>query len=197
MDWLTQFMQQMQGMGGPAGAGSMGELGGGMGDPSVAPPPPPIQAPPVPTPPAVQPSPMIGGAPSQGTGQMDPMGGAGESAGLPSLGASLEQSPMNPGMPGGSPGGLPMQAGSGQAIGSPAPSAQPPGPGGGSALLQALRGVQAPPRPDVVKPSTPALPHQQAIQSGGLFQLLQHLGYPVGQGRPAPTLGGTVGIGRY
>lgn len=197
MDWLTQFMQQMQGMGGPAGANSMGELGGGMSDPSVAPPPPPIQAPPVPTPPAVQPSPMIGGAPSQGTGQMDPMGGAGESAGLPSLGASLQQSPMNPGMPGGSPAGLPMQAGGGQAIGSPAPSAQPPGPGGGSALLQALRGVQAPPRPDVVKPSTPALPHQQAIQSGGLFQLLQHLGYPVGQGRPAPTLGGTVGIGRY
>lgn len=197
MDWLTQFMQQMQGMGGPAGANSMGELGGGMSDPSVAPPPPPIQAPPVPTPPAVQPSPMIGGAPSQGTGQMDPMGGAGESAGLPSLGASL-QGPGGGGAVadalGGSPGGLPTQASGGQAIGSPAPGAAP---GGGSALLQALRGVQAPPRPDVVKPSTPALPHQQAIQSGGLFQLLQHLGYPVGQGRPAPTLGGTVGIGRY
>ena len=68
-------------------------------------------------------------------------------------------------------------------------------------ITAALRGVQAPPKPDVLKPSTPAAPHApRAIQGNELLQLLNSLGNPrqplVGPGR-ATTLGGALGIGRY
>lgn len=190
MDWLSQFLATLgpnaagaaEGMGGAAGAAGasptdFGDSGAGMAPAPVNPMAPPMSPtpgtyPPVPGLAPGLPTSMIGGAPSATTGQVGPAGGMAESGGLPSLGASLQ----GPG-----PGGAPA--------GAPAPGANP--------LLAALRGVQAPPRPDVVKPSTPALPHQGNIQSGNLMALLQSLGYPRGAGPRPTTLGQTVGIGRY
>lgn len=64
-------------------------------------------------------------------------------------------------------------------------------------LLAGLRGVQAPPPRDVVKPTTPAAPRPTAqIQQGQLFNILSALSQRP-QMRTPPTLGGAVGIGRY
>lgn len=77
-----------------------------------------------------------------------------------------------PGMPAVS--GPPMDASSITAPGAgSSPAAQGP-----DKLLQTLRGVQAPKPPDVVKPSTPALPRPTPIQAGQLFAMLQALGQP-------------------
>ncbi len=70
-------------------------------------------------------------------------------------------------------------------------------------LAAALRGVQAPPRPDVVKPSTPHGPPIQHAQSavGGNLATVLHALYPqigVRPQTPLPsTLGQAVGTGRY
>lgn len=69
-----------------------------------------------------------------------------------------------------------------------------------SKLIAGLRGVQAPPGRDVVKPSTPAAPRPtNAIRGGELFAVLQALSQPGGgqQPRLIPTLGQSVGTGRY
>lgn len=50
------------------------------------------------------------------------------------------------------------------------------GQGSGNKLVDALRGIAAPPRPDVVKPSTPHLPPLRSIEGGGLIQLMASLG---------------------
>jgi hypothetical protein len=96
-------------------------------------------------------------------------------------------------------------------LSAPAPTAGPPGEAtdtsgdttgakkGFSAdkLVQGLRGASAPPRPDVVKPTSPGLPRQVPIQSGQFLQLLNSLSNPrVPPARPG-TLGGALGIGRY
>lgn len=66
-----------------------------------------------------------------------------------------------------------------------------------NALITALRGVAAPPRPDVVKPTTPAAPHPLAIKAGALFDLLNQVSNPRAAMRPPTTLGGALGTGRY
>jgi len=76
------------------------------------------------------------------------------------------------------------------------------GAGGGgdfaSKLQQGLRGVQAPPARDVVKPSTPAPPARPAqMQSGRLLAMMQALSQPRPAQQLTPTLGQAVGIGRY
>lgn len=137
---------------------------------------------PMPTPPIVPPDvasapgvETIGGAPSLGTGQMDPMSGAGETAGLPTpddgLGAAL----------------------------SPIARGSVPGNDMGSRLAAAMRGVQAPQR-DVVKPSTPSLPQPGKIEAGALFQMLEGLSNPrtaMLSPMKSQSLGGALGTGRY
>lgn len=67
-----------------------------------------------------------------------------------------------------------------------------------NALITALRGVASPPKPDVLKPSTPAQPHQgRAIKSGALLDLLNQVSNPRVARPAATTLGGALGIGRY
>src|SRR5882762_11521874 len=87
MDWLSQFLASLgQGQGAPGA--SMTDFG------DSGPAPSPQVPPPMPVPALNQsaeaPPPRIGGAPSLSSGQIDPMGGSGESSGLPSLGASLQ-----------------------------------------------------------------------------------------------------------
>lgn len=105
----------------------------------------------------------------------------------PSLGQSLEPTPP-PDMGYGPQ--QPAQGTGGQAAAS---AVKAPG----NAILDSLRGVTAPARPDVVKPSTPALPQQKAIQAGQLFQLLSELNNPRLPNRQPTTLGQSLGIGRY
>jgi hypothetical protein len=76
------------------------------------------------------------------------------------------------------------------------------GAGGGgdfaSRLTQGLRGVQAPPARDVVKPSTPSAPGRPPqMQGGRLLALMQALSQPRPAPQMGPTLGQSVGIGRY
>jgi hypothetical protein len=86
-----------------------------------------------------------------------------------------------------------------------APPAGPPGvappatrtPTQDDKLITALRGVSAPPRPDVVKPSTPSLPHPLAIKAGALFDLLNQVSNPRAAAPRLNTLGGALGTGRY
>lgn len=60
-------------------------------------------------------------------------------------------------------------------------------------LLSALRGLKAPANPDVVKPTTPAVPRDtKQIQSGELLALLRLLGTAAQQFRPMP-LGSVIG----
>lgn len=105
----------------------------------------------------------------------------------PSLGQSLEPTPA-PDM-----GYGPQQAAQGSGGQAAASAVKAPG----NAILDSLRGVTAPARPDVVKPSTPALPQTKAIQAGQLFQLLNELNNPRLPNRQPVTLGGALGIGRY
>jgi hypothetical protein len=81
------------------------------------------------------------------------------------------------------------------------PPASPDGGGSGgfsNKLIQGLRGASAPPRPDVVKPSTPSLPRTTPIHSGELLAMLNALSNPRTQAMARPTtLGGALGIGRY
>jgi len=64
----------------------------------------------------------------------------------------------------------------------PMPSGTPQA--GGDRLLAALRAIQAPKPPDVVKPSTPAAPTLRPIQSG-LGDLMSIMGGP-GSGQASP-----------
>ncbi len=189
MDWLTQLLMSL----GPSSA--MAQPGGGLGSdlgtgdimssmpPSTTPitptpvPPSPVSpvATPAPIPQPPSPTETIGGGPSQTYGGVGPQtpGAGGEPGGGPSsLGAALEPVTQNPTQ---------------QAMKT-------------NAIVQALRGLQAPPKPDVVKPSTPAAPQLRSIQGGDFMALLQSLSNPrqplVGPAH-AQTLGGALGIGRY
>lgn len=66
-----------------------------------------------------------------------------------------------------------------------------------NSLIQALRGVASPPKPDVLKPSTPGQPVTRAIKAGALFDLLNQVSNPRVARPAATTLGGALGIGRY
>jgi hypothetical protein len=113
-------------------------------------------------------------------GISDDTGGTGIGGGPPPpLGASLEpvQEPPVP-LPTPKPdvgttgGGAMAQAAGGQAMGRVNP------------LLEALKGVKAPPPPDVVKPSTPAAPRLTPIKGGqDLIQMLMALGASSPQNR--------------
>lgn len=67
----------------------------------------------------------------------------------------------------------------------------------GDKLLAALRGVQAPAKPDVVKPTSPAAPALKTVQGGDFLAMLQALSNPRRPMASPPTLGGALGIGRY
>jgi hypothetical protein len=187
MDWLTQLLANLQAGGAQAapamGAGGMaGDLGmgaipggggitpGGFDNTGVGAPggPPGL-------PPSTTPAPVVAPAP-----QPQPP------APVESLGASLE-----PGAPAGSPMDIRSVAqkrmGGSQAM---APQADK--------IVQALRGIQPPKPPDVVKPSTPAGPHAvKQIHGGDLMALIQSLSNPRQPMQRPPTLGGALGIGRY
>lgn len=65
-------------------------------------------------------------------------------------------------------------------------------------IQAALKGVQAPPKPDVVKPTTPhGPPAPRQIQGGDLMALIQSLSTPRQPMARPTTLGGALGIGRY
>lgn len=78
-------------------------------------------------------------------------------------------------------------------IGTPPANAASPM-GGAKTLADALRGVKAPPAPDVVKPSTPAAPQSKQIdlKSNAVMELLSKILSPE---KPAPMLrlGQTIG----
>lgn len=80
---------------------------------------------------------------------------------------------------------------------SPAASTNAQGGGTADKLLSALRGVQAPPKPDVVKPQTPQLPRQASLQQNVFFDLLNSLSNPRAAAPRLTTLGGALGTGRY
>lgn len=63
---------------------------------------------------------------------------------------------------------------------------------GFSKVADALRGVVAPPRPDVVKPSTPHLPNLRPIAGGELINLLASLGISP---KDVPSLRQSIGRG--
>jgi len=64
-------------------------------------------------------------------------------------------------------------------------------------FIAALRGLSAPPRPDVVKPSTPAAPRVLPIKGGNLLDFLQQVGNPRAAAPRITTLGQALGTGRY
>ncbi len=220
MDWLTQLLSGLGGSGGGMSPTGGVPYGTDMGAPpptqQVGPTAPtpmmsptggvPFQQPPIPSPqPMMPPSP---GVPY--TTQEPPNGGIVPSTTpldangrpVPSLGASLEPRAT------GSPAGLPVQAGESESTMPPgarpasglASVAAPMGTSIGDRIAATLRGVQAPPPRDVVKPSTPAAPQMKSIQAGQLFALLDQLSNPAyTQMTPqrSTTLGGAVGTGRY
>lgn len=190
MDWLTQLLASLGpnaaaaaplGGGGLAGDLGMGAIpGGGAG--GMVPPVMPgfdeggVGAPggPPGLPPSATPAPMTPPAPEP-----------------PTLGASLE-----PGAPAGAP--MDLRSINQKRMGGTQPQNAAPAVNN---IVQALRGLQAPPRPDVVKPTSPAAPQVRGhIQSGDFLALLQSLSNPrqpvLGPQR-ATTLGGALGIGRY
>jgi len=118
---------------------------------------------------------------------LPPVDPGGLQGAVPSLGASLE--PSRPDM-GYGPQQLPSQA-------APQAQAATAAVGPKNPLLDALRGVQAPTRPDVVKPNTPSLPQPRPIQAGQLLQLLQELSNPRAAAARPTTLGASLGTGRY
>lgn len=102
------------------------------------------------------------------------------------------------GAPGGAPGGV-GNGGLGQAL-EPVTKNPTQLQQQSNALVGALRGIASPPKPDVVKPSTPAAPMPRPIQGGDFFSLLQSMANPrqplAGSVR-GRTLGDALGIGRY
>jgi len=197
MDWLLQLLSGL----GPGAA--MGAEAPGLGaaanlvEPNFGVPPtnPSALLPPTATPVAAPPMPMPRPAIAGQDMTPGPVADLGQGpvpipmprpSNIPSLGESLE--------PSGSGVGKPLD------IRPPAQQAQGMAPGGpaGDKILAALKGVQAPPKPDVVKPSTPAAPMPKATQAGDFFALLQALSNPrAAAGGPPMTLGGSLGTGRY
>lgn len=189
MDWLTQLLAQLQmggaqaapamGAGGMAGDLGMGAIpGGGMPTPGgfdntgVGAPMGPPGLPPSATPvvsPIPQPAPPT---PPPAT---------------ETLGASLE-----PGAPNGSP--MDLRSLNQKRMGG---TQTPPAGPQADKIVQALRGIQPPKPPDVVKPSTPPPPQLKQIQSGDLIALIQSLSNPRQPMQRPTTLGGALGIGRY
>lgn len=167
MDWLTQFFGGLNPMG---SAMAQGLSDGPMTSPASAP--------------------MMGG-------------GGWDEGGFSSLGQALEPTPIPRSRPQvesvGEPMNLnPTDVGSATSVGGGGGPQQQPGQDFASKLVAGLRGVQAPAKPDVVKPSTPAAPRPtNAIRGGELFAILQALSQPQQQPRIGPTLGQSVGIGRY
>lgn len=193
MDWLSMLLSGL----GPGAAMAGGLSDGLMTDPATS-----LPASTTPVPPAPPPMPpmeTLGGGPSQTLGQIGPQtlgagGGTGNFGAMeaPGLGASLE-----PGAPAGAP--MDLRSMNQKRMGG---SQMMPGGGGmpGDKLVAALRGLQAPKPPDVVKPSTPAAPQARPIQGGDqIIQLLQQLSNPRAGMRPQvpTTLGGALGTGRY
>lgn len=175
MDWLTNlFMNGTAPFMGADNTGAMiGSPGGPLGFGGGA----------IPSP--VSSTPVPGSMPTPPAGGYAGPGG-------PSIGESLQpQSEDNVPLP--RPRPVPQASPTAQASAAPAnPAANPM-----DRIAQVLRGVQAPPRPDVVKPSTPHGPPVQHIQGGNIAQLLQHLYPQLAQRLPIPSLGGALGIGRY
>lgn len=192
-DWLTQLLAQLQVGGAQAAPMTTGGMAGDLGMGSI---------------PGGDPRVPMGQPGFDNTGVGAPMGPPGlppsttpvvAPAPIPqppqptapdTLGASLE-----PGAPAGSP--MDIRSMNQKRMGG----SQLMTPESSNKLVQALRGIQAPAKPDVVKPTTPAAPQARgSIQGGDLLQLLQSLSNPrqpiVGQARPT-TLGGSLGIGRY
>jgi len=180
MDWLTALFGQGMGFGSPGGIPTSTDMSAvpGSAPPFASSPTPTVGAsligPPEPYgPPTPAPTPqpgdptagMIGPQPMYGPQNENPPAGP------------LSLAPPNPGPAG-------------------ALNNQNPGIGGMvSNLAQSLRGVSAPPRPDVVKPSTPHAPQIARVQGGSLQDLLSTLYRP--QALPGQTLGQNLGTGRY
>lgn len=152
----------------------------------------------VPAPVVPPPAPLPVVAPNAGIGYPggspppDLSGGMGYPGGsppadVPSLGASLTGPiPMPQARPTGT---VPMP--------TPAPAQATPAAAGPANFLNALKGVVAPPRPDVVKPTSPHIVGPKGtVQGGQLFQLLEQLNaqqQPAGGLKLPPTLGQALG----
>lgn len=178
MDWLSQLF----GGGGmfPSTPTAMGPTG--PGGASLYPTPP------------ISTAPLAAASPGPSPIPAAPSGGFAGPGG-PSIGESLTPTPAeDTGVPIPRPRPVPQASPTAQASTAPNPSSTD----ALGRLSGALRGVAAPPRPDVVKPSTPHGPPVQHIQGGNVQALLQmlypNLAVPRAVG---PTLGSALGIGRY
>lgn len=130
------------------------------------------------------------------------MPGMGAGGAAPGAGG-YDGSPILPGASGGeaAPMGVPDQPY--QTPNSLGEALQPQGQQGGvtKGILDSLKGVQAMPKPDVVKPSSPAVPHTAPIQAGELMAMLRALGPQAGMMPRPMTLGQDIALrqptGRY
>jgi hypothetical protein len=177
MDWLSALFGQGMGFGAPGGIPDT--TGGAV----------PGSAPPV----ATSPTPTVG---ASLIGPPEPYG---PPAPAPTpMPTPAEAGPGTPGTPWGPAPGMPMSltpesvtAGAGALNGQQNPNLAATM----NRLQTAMRGVSAPPRPDVVKPSTPHAPQIARVQGGSLQDLLSTLYRP--QALPPQTLGQNLGTGRY
>lgn len=180
MDWLMQLLS-----GGGASDALLGGAGGdvlsdmgGAGVPPVSPTPDfdtgawGAGAPRPPTPPGI----------ASGWNPMQQLAGQGTPPPFPSLGQSLDPRPR------------PNLGSTNAQASSTTYEADRQGGGGGgqksnNPLMEALRGLKQPPRPDVVKPSTPPPPRLMPVRGGTeLLQLLQTLSQ-VRQPQRTPGMG--------
>jgi hypothetical protein len=167
MDWLTQMMQ----FGGPGQPGYGGPI----------------------TPTSIFPPGQIGGAFPQypALGQsLSPTSSATNAEGqmIDAQGNPIVAGGGGGMMGGGGLGGTPT----GQGDASTPDTTDAKG-GSTNRLLAGLRAVQAPARPDVVKPSTPHLPPLRPIQGGDLVAMLTSLGITPKDLMSVPTLGASLG----